>query len=488
MASPSPEPAPSLLAGLEAELAPFFGPAETRALLRRAGRRLGRRLGAVPHEATECCPRPIPEPWGDGHRLPAGTDPATAEWWAGFLEGSREPPRAVLLEAGEDGGWRLRPAPDGRPPEEAQDFRLPESGPLAPYQMAQLVDLSADAVLFVDRERRIRGWNRGAERMFGYTAREAIGSYFDLLVPEDLRRRGELNAIARRTESAGQVLEHLTRRRTKDGRELHVSLSRTLVRNRAGEVVGYGVILRDVTESQRLKEELHRTAPLATIGSLAAQVAHEVRNPLAGIHGALQILQRRLKPGPEEQEVFRAIQDEIARLDRLVTDLMRFGRPAPPRMEVVELGAWLREWQQRMQAEAERRGACIEVEAMPEMAVRLDPVLFETVLRNLLENALEAVPQGCRLRLSLTREGAHARLVVQDNGPGIPEEDRERVLQPFYTTRARGSGLGLAICLRHLRDMGGDLDILPSREGAAIAVLLPVAAAPARSDPPSSSA
>ncbi len=469
---------PAWMARLEDELESALG----LHALRWMGRRAGRRLGAELREAPPEDPRRPPFPATHQGLLP---DPARssrllAEFCAGLLEG---------LDP-EGGVRRVRPTAEGHtltaggPVQalpEAPDFHLPEDGPLSSYQIAQLVDLSEDAILFVDRERRFRAWNRGAERMFGYRAEEALGRYYDLVVPEDLRQAGELDEIHERSHQPGGLRNYRTRRVRKDGREILVSLTRTEVRNRQGQPVGFGVILRDVTEEERLRQELETARQLARVGELASQVAHEVRNPLAGIHGALQILRRRLRPQGEDLQVFEDIASEIERLDHIVTDLLRFGRPVQPDLRDLDLGAWLEDWRRRHEEEFRDRRIRVQVEAPPGLSVRADPLLLEQVLRNLAENAREAQErEECRLHLR-ARPGpgspSRACLEVRDDGPGIPPEIRGRVLEPFFTTRSQGSGLGLAICRRLATAMGGLLELAapPPEGGALFRLVLPAA-------------
>ncbi|MFQ5749160.1 MAG: PAS domain-containing sensor histidine kinase, partial [Planctomycetota bacterium] len=197
--------------------------------------------------------------------------------------------------------------------------------------------------------------------------------------------------------------------------------------------------------------------------------------PLAGIHGAMQILRRKLHPGPEEQKVFEDVAAEISRLDRLVSDLLRFGRPPAPRLSRVELGLFLKEWAERMDREAAARHARVNWSSSTQAATRIDSILLEQVLRNLFENALEAAPGSCRIEVEMTRANGQAHITFRDDGPGVPPEIRNRVIEPFFTTKPRGSGLGLAICRRHLHSMGGSLTLLAAEKGAAFRLSLPLA-------------
>ncbi len=463
--------------GWEKELGPFFGPREMEPLLRRAGWHVGQLGQGSPMEAAGHHGLPL-EAIPTGFSLPI--DPgqpgsrALATWCAGFLEGAHPGHRALRLAEEPGRKILLLWEPEGVSSRMEHDFTLPLHGPLSPFQIAQLADLWVDAVLFIDENRKIRAWNRGACLMFGYTAQEALGSPWDLLVPRDLKKRTELDWIERETEKKKTLRNYITRRRCKDGRERIVSLSRTIVRNRRGERVGYGVILRDITDTEKLKGELQASRRLAEVGELASQVAHEVRNPLAGIHGAMQILRRKLHPGPQEQKVFEDVASEIARLDRLVSDLLRFGRPPAPRLSRVEISLFLKEWSERMEREAAARHAHVHWNLSTQAAARIDSILLEQVLRNLFENALEAAPGSCHIEVELARANGQVQITFRDDGPGVPPEIRNRVIEPFFTTKPRGSGLGLAICRRHLHSMGGSLTLLSSEKGAVFRLSLPL--------------
>ncbi|MBC8329258.1 MAG: PAS domain S-box protein [Planctomycetes bacterium] len=467
----------SYLNSFESALCDIVPEEDLQDLVRRVGRSSGRTaaggegLGAALAGFPELPLRPA----DDGFVLPAhqAACPGFVAWVKGFLEGAAPGGREVEATAHYSGGLLLRWTDEPVREDEGPGFHLAATGPLTPYQLAQVADLSADAVLFIDQDHRIRAWNRGAQEMFGYTAAEAIGCSAELLLTEDLRQSGELDELIRRTARRGRLRNYITRRRTRDGRELTVSLTRSLVRDRQGREVGAGAILRDITESEKLKHELDTARNLAALGELSAQVAHEVRNPLAGIHGALQILRRRLRPGPDEEQVFDDVAAEISRLDGLVTDLMRFGRPASPHKDRTDLAEWLENWIGQSSREADRRGAEISLDLRARPVVELDPMIFEQVLRNLLENSLEARPAGCVVTLIVEADENRAYVEFRDNGPGIPAEVREKVLQPFFTTKVRGSGLGLAICQRHLHSLGGALELLEVPSGTAVRMRLP---------------
>ena len=331
----------------------------------------------------------------------------------------------------------------------------PFFGPLLPDQWVEMIEVCPDAVLVVDANRRIQGWKRAAETMFGYDRDQAIGQDFNLLVPEERRAERELDRLIDWNEDGGGVRELLTERRAQDGRTVMVRLSRQVLRGPAGEVLGAIAILRDVTETEgairRAAEALH----LARLGNIASQIAHEMRNPLAGIHGAIQILTRREQADAETLEVYSAISDEVRRLDRLVADLQRFARPSASVRNRLELGAWLTELAPSWMNDGEK----LSLYTQDAVHLTADPALLEELLIELVRNARDAAGEHgleVTLRLSASPEGCV--LSLSDNGPGIEATEVDSVFEPFHTIKARGSGLGLALARRHAESMDGRLE------------------------------
>jgi two-component system sensor histidine kinase PilS (NtrC family) len=339
------------------------------------------------------------------------------------------------------------------------------NGALLPEQWVQAVEVCPDAVLVIDAKRRIRGWNGAAEQLFGYTKEEAIGQDFDLLLPAERREAGELQRLRDWNEEGGEIHELLSERVSKTGQTILVRLSRRVLRDASGQLQGAIAILRDVTGSETAMRRAAESLHLARLGRLASQIAHEMRNPLAGIHGAMQILQRRAAPQSEEAEVYDAVGVEIRRLDQLVNDLQRFARPSASRTETFDLGAWLEEVGPRLARNFESTELVLRSKA--NLQISTDPVLLEEILVELIKNAHEAVgEQELRLDLRVGAVAAGAELQVHDNGPGIAANQAEQIFEPFHSSKARGSGLGLAVARRHAETLGGSLTLAAPRDGS----------------------
>ena len=361
------------------------------------------------------------------------------------------------------------------------DLEHSADGPLGPEQLARIVDLSPDAILLLDKDDVIRVWNRSAERIFGYSPDEALGQSFDLLVPPEQHEEGELEQIRELTNRSGELRDYRTKRVAKDGHVLVVSLARRRLLDGNGEFSGTIAILRDISETVRLRQQATDAKHLAAIGNIASQVAHEIRNPLAGIHGALQVLRRRFPPNSSEQEIFVGLTDEIRRLDGLVSDLQRFGRPVAVRPERLDLAAWLRTWVEGAAQYLEQE-VVFSIEAPQELALHTDPAILQDVLVALTSNAVENfgdLPVPVQMRLELRQSKERAVLDIYDNGPGIPTAMEQQLWEPFVTSKTRGSGLGLATCRRNIENMGGSLDWIgngghPQMAGAHFRIELPI--------------
>jgi signal transduction histidine kinase len=233
-----------------------------------------------------------------------------------------------------------------------------------------------------------------------------------------------------------------------------------------------------ISQLERTQAQLVQSEKLASIGEMSAAVAHGLRNPLASLRAAAQLV-RRHPEAPSSAEHLNAIVEEVDRLDRRISHLLSFSRPAPfhplresvPRLVEGLLPAFsglLRD-----------RGVALELELPPALPeVRVDPMQLEQALVEIVSNALDAMPQGGRLRIgaSLGGNGASPREVaieIADTGPGIPEPVLASVCEPFFTTRQEGTGLGLAIAKRYVEQNGGMLEIVSRPGGTTVRVRLP---------------
>ena len=215
---------------------------------------------------------------------------------------------------------------------------------------------------------------------------------------------------------------------------------------------------------------------LAAIGEVAASLAHEVRNPLAGISGAVEVLRDDLPAGDARRDVIREILAQIRRLDERVRDLLLYSRSVPLRIEPIDLGALVRATQVLLAEEPLMREVAVRVALPPGLGEHpMDRGQIQEVLINLMRNAAEAMQGAGEILISARRrDGGALELTVEDTGPGVVPERREEIFTPFVTSRPQGTGLGLAIARRTLEAHGGSLTCeQPDRRGARFVAVLP---------------
>jgi two-component system sensor histidine kinase PilS (NtrC family) len=346
------------------------------------------------------------------------------------------------------------------------------------------VESLMSGLLTTDPEGRVTSFNREAERITGMERSEARGRDVEAALP------GVRALIA---SAAGSDVRSRARMRFVDraGEERHLGIGAYSLRDHAGESGGLVVIFQDLTDVVQMERELRRSERLAAVGELSASIAHEVRNPLAAISGAVQVLQRMQQDlGDEPRRLMHIVLREIERLDRLISDFLAFARPGPLRAELVSVARVVDETLEAFEA-ARPANVTLERSVDPRLSLRADPGQLRQVLWNLVINACQAMPDGGRLRvvacfapetapqgdpradrMEAQDKPAVAEIAVMDQGSGIADDVLEHVFDPFFTTKRDGSGLGLAIVHRVVTEHGGLVRIERARSPWSTAVRL----------------
>jgi PAS domain S-box-containing protein len=344
--------------------------------------------------------------------------------------------------------------------------------------MANILRDSADAIITMDPNDIITSWNKGAESMFGFLANEMIGKSIDILLPPDLREAGELETISRSFRAQGAVLSHQTERLTKDGRRIQIIFTRTAIRDDSGRLIGSSSVAKDIISLRSLERQLADTEHLATLGELSAGLAHEIKNPLAGIKGAIDVMRDALPTTDVHREILGDVIHEVNRINKTVQDLLNYAKPRPPSHASIEFPMLVSRMVAIARAHPKHRAITIEVRQLNEIPEFTgDEMQLEQVIINLLLNAQNAVKSGGRIDIisSYDPSAALIRIEVNDNGQGIPEEIRKKIFQPFFTTRTDGSGLGLATCLKNVQYHGGVIEARSEADhGTSFIVTIPL--------------
>src|SRR5262245_47589980 len=225
-----------------------------------------------------------------------------------------------------------------------------------------------------------------------------------------------------------------------------------------------------------METRMRQVDRLATLGRMAANIAHEIRNPLASMTGAIEALAGPV-PGKEERDrLTQIVSRESDRLNRIIRNFLEYARPAPLTLETVNVGEILDEVLVLLEHGGLPQGLKIVREFAPVMTWRVDSQQLRQAVWNLCLNAVEAMPDGGELRIGAARDDGRLHIAVSDTGNGIPSADQPHVFEPFFSTKPGGSGLGLSLVHRIVRDHGGDVSVRSgSGGGTSVVVVLPAA-------------
>jgi len=327
----------------------------------------------------------------------------------------------------------------------------------------------------VDLAGRITYCNRAAERIAQVRAEAVVGRAFTdvFRLPEGAdpwRAPATLEAAALRVEGriAGREGEE----------DLLLGMTFSPLRDEGANVTGVICAFQDLTRIRRMEEQIRRSDRLAAVGELAAGMAHEIRNPLASLSGSIKILSEELQLEGMGRELMQIVTAEVSRLDALITDFLSYASPREPQPRRTDLALLARETATLLRQSHDEpwRIEVVEAGAGP-AAAEVDPQLVRQVFWNLSRNAVEAMPAGGLLRITVSGAADAVTVAFADNGVGIPAAAQAKIFAPFFSTKERGTGLGLAIVFKIVEAHGGRLDVesAPGR-GTEVRVGFPAAA------------
>jgi two-component system, sporulation sensor kinase E len=260
------------------------------------------------------------------------------------------------------------------------------------------------------------------------------------------------------------------------GRIRHVLIDSFSHRSDSGQFLGMHVMMKDLGNFSALEQQMQRTDKLATVGKIAAGIAHEIRNPLTTIKGFLQILQGRFQTGNREDELqfTEVMLREIERVNDLVSELLLLSKPHRVSMQPCSVREVIEDICPLIQSEAILHDVAFECKIEQDATIFADKAMMKQVLLNLSKNSLEAMDGSGHLRICITLHAGMVQIDVSDTGPGIPYYQLDRIFDAFYTTKEKGTGLGLPICQRIITEHGGEIRVSSKGFGCTFSVLVPV--------------
>src|SRR5579871_1409688 len=357
-------------------------------------------------------------------------------------------------------------------------------------RLAEIVENSDDAIVGKSLDGIITNWNRGAERLFGYSAEEMIGTPISRLIPPD--RVDDMHLILAQIAKGESVDHYETERITKDGRRIRVSLSVSPIRDEEGHVVGASKIARDITRQKQLEELLRQTQKMEAVGRLAGGIAHDFNNLLTVILGYATTLKNRLPPQDPLHNTVAEILRSGEQAASLTAQLLTFSRRQVIQPKILDLNSSIAESSDML-----RRLIGEDVDLFIGLApepcrIKADTGQLTQILINLAANARDAMPAGGKLTIethAVVREredlgrrgtrpaGRYALLAVTDTGTGMDAETTAHLFEPFFTTKesGKGTGLGLATVYGIVTQHGGWIDVYSEpNHGATFKIYFPL--------------
>ena len=362
-----------------------------------------------------------------------------------------------------------------------QDITARKTAEEASQRLAAIVESSDDAIISKDLNGIVTSWNPCAQKIFGYTAAEMIGRPILTIIPPELHAT-ESEILA--TIARGERIEHFeTVRLRKDGERIEISLTVSPVKDETGRIVGAAKIARDITQLRKAERALRTTERLASVGRLAATVAHEINNPLEAVTNLIY-LARQAAILTDVQGYLDAAEQELARVSQLTKQTLGFYRETKSASNV-RPGDLVTSLLPVFASRTRNRGIelCPEIEDDSEIYAVAGEI--RQVIANLIGNSIDALTAGGKVRIRVSAATQWSpdrkpgiRLTVSDTGSGIPPEARPKIFEPFFTTkRDVGTGLGLWVCKSIVENHGGSIRVksstAPGKSWTVVSVFLP---------------
>jgi PAS domain S-box-containing protein len=326
-------------------------------------------------------------------------------------------------------------------------------------QLRSVLESLDSSVVMIDTDEKITLFNRSAERIYAMKPEEALGKTY-------------AEVFKNLADSHFPLIETLRHNRNLLGHEKYwkiggggkpIGYTTSVVKNREGEVLGAVEISTDLTNIKQMQNQMQHAKTLAALGEMAATVAHEIRNPLAGIGGFAGLLERDLEGDDPRRALVKKIVQGVSSLNKIVSNLLVYTRHMELNLQRVDFVEWVEEILNYAEIEISKEGKDIAIKRdyrFEKMESRIDPEKFQQVFLNLIFNAIQSIEGkgNITIRADLD-ESDFLRVAILDDGKGIPKDIMDKIFNPFFTTKEQGTGLGLAIVQRIVGLHGGTITV-----------------------------
>ncbi|MFH1102833.1 MAG: ATP-binding protein [Pseudomonadota bacterium] len=334
-----------------------------------------------------------------------------------------------------------------------------------------LVENMPIGLIATDSRGKIASMNQVAVSVLNLSRDNSLGKDASETLPSELRNLvSDFNAPAEHMEREIDCIR-------KDGKTVPLEIIASPLMDETNRFLGHVLLFRDLSEVRALEQEVARSRRLASVGRLAAGVAHEIRNPLSSIKGFATYFKERYREKPEDQQIAGIMIQEVDRLNKVVGQLLDFAKPVPINKKLVDVSDFIRDSLKLIESHAGEKQIAVKTQMPSDLkSIWIDPERISQVLLNLYLNALESMDKGGILAISVSREKDMGRTEfrISDTGTGIRTEDLDHIFDPYFTAKSSGTGLGLAIVHNILEAHGGEIKV-QSRlgEGTIVSLWLP---------------
>jgi two-component system, LuxR family, sensor kinase FixL len=354
--------------------------------------------------------------------------------------------------------------------------------------LREAIENTNEGFVTIDENHQVLIFNKAAEKIFGYSREEVIGNDLAVVLAPQCTE-GHKQAVSRflqtgKSKLIGHQTEFLTTRKNGERFPLSISFSLSKVE---GKIFFTGLI-RDLTETKALEEQIAKSERLAALGQLVAEITHEIKNPLIMIGGFARQLSR-IAQDEKSRSKLTIITEEVQRLEKLILELSQIYRPQTLSTEPININLLLAHIFSLSQEDCAHLNIALHLET-PEtpLWVEGDSEKLKQVFLNLVKNAMEALEKGGELSIRAEQTGDRVDIKIIDNGPGVQAQNRNKLFTPFFTTKRRGTGLGLSVSKRIIENHPGgtlDLDSVEGK-GTTVRISLPLSQGPTHREGPQS--